>query len=128
MLMLVRYSLVISQEAAITIFKFARRFAFLNNYENIELLRDDFPFYIDDLEELRFYREEVYQLGESIFSLQNTTKLAKLYEATTILSLLAVIALLYNYVYFIIRGKKPIIPVVTKTVQRMIVDRGNQES
>ena len=83
--------------------------------------------YLDDLEELRSYREELIQLGESIFTLNDITKVTKLWESTTIFSFIGVIALLYNYMYFIFRGQKPIIPVVTKTVQRMMIDRNGKE-
>lgn len=127
-LMLFRYSLILSQEALTVIYKFTKRFFFLKKYKEIDLLRDDINFYIDDLEEMRNYKEDFFQLGESIFSLDDTTKITRVWEATTLFSLLGVIALLYNYMYFILRGQKPIIPIVTKTVQRMMIDRKGKES
>lgn len=127
-LMLFRYSLILSQEAVSVIYKFTKRFFFLRKFRKLDLLREDLSFYLDDLEELRNYREELLQLGESIFSLNDLTKITKLWESTTIFSFLGVIALLYNYMYFIFRGQKPIIPVVTRTVQRMMIDRNGKES
>jgi len=127
-LMLFRYSLILSQEAVSVIYKFTKRFFFLRKFQKLDLLREDLSFYLDDLEELRNYREELIQLGESIFSLNDLTKITKLWESTTIFSFLGVIALLYNYLYFIFRGQKPIIPVVTRTVQRMMIDRNGKES
>ena len=125
-LMLFRYSLILSQEAVSVIYKFTKRFFFLRKFQKLDLLREDLGFYLDDLEELRNYREELLQLGESIFSLNDLTKITKLWECTTIFSFLGVIALLYNYMYFIFRGQKPIIPVVTRTVQRMMIDRNGK--
>jgi hypothetical protein len=84
-------------------------------------------FFVDDLEDLRYYKETFLQWGESIFSLDDITKTIKINESLTIIPALGVIALLYNYVYFILRGEKPIIPVVTKTVRRMMVDRNSDE-
>ena len=127
-LMLFRYSLILSQEAVSVIYKFTKRFFFLRKFQKLDLLREDLSFYLDDLEELRNYREELLQLGESIFSLNDLTRITKLWESTTIFSFLGVIALLYNYMYFIFRGQKPIIPVVTRTVQRMMIDRNGKES
>jgi len=127
-LMLFRYSLILSQEAVSVIYKFTKRFFFVRKFQKLDLLREDLSFYLDDLEELRNYREEILQLGESIFSLNDLTKITKLWESTTIFSFLSVIALLYNYMYFIFRGQKPIIPIVTRTVQRMMIDRNGKES
>jgi len=126
-LMLLNYCMVMSNEITTLIYKFIKRFFFFNNVQSIDLLRDDVNFFVDDLEELRYYKETFLQWGESIFSLDDITKTIKINEYLTIIPLLGVIALLYNYVYFILRGEKPIIPVVTKTVRRMMVDRNSDE-
>lgn len=126
-LMLLNYCMILNREILVYLGRFLKRFLVLNN-QKIELLRDDFNFYIEDLEELRDYKERFLQLGESIFSLDNITKVSKIYEASTLIPLFGVIALLYNCMYFILRGQKPIIPIVTKTVQRMMIDRNGRES
>ena len=99
-----------------------------NRCFSTNLLRDDINFYLEDLEEMRVYQEEFFHLGESIFSVDDLAKTIKINESLSIISLLGVIALLYNYMYFIFRGQKPIIPVVTRTVQRMMIDRNGKES
>jgi len=126
-LMLLNYCLVMSNEITTLIYKFAKRLFFFTKAQKIDLVRDDISFFVDDLEELRYYKETFLQWGESIFSLDDITKTIKINESLTIIPMLGVIALLYNYVYFILRGEKPIIPVVTKTVRRMMVDRNSDE-
>jgi hypothetical protein len=126
-LMLINYCMVMSNEITTLIYKFAKRLFFFSKAQRIDLLRDDINFFVDDLEDLRYYKETFLQWGESIFSLDDITKTIKINESLTIIPALGVIALLYNYVYFILRGEKPIIPVVTKTVRRMMVDRNSDE-
>nr|YP_009131280.1 hypothetical protein [Trachydiscus minutus]AIB04134.1 hypothetical protein Ycf60 [Trachydiscus minutus] len=122
-LILLKMAIDLSHEATGIFFRFAKRFFFLGKLQKIELLRDDLHFYLDDLDE---DREELLYLGYNIFS--NIPKVAKLIEPTIIFSFLGVIALLYNYMYFIVRGQKAIIPFVTVIVQRMMVDRNGRES
>nr|YP_009550615.1 hypothetical protein Ycf60 [Eustigmatophyceae sp. Chic 10/23 P-6w]QAA11550.1 hypothetical protein Ycf60 [Eustigmatophyceae sp. Chic 10/23 P-6w] len=126
-LMLINYCIVMSNEITTLIYKFVKRFFFFTKAQRMDLLRDDINFFIDDLEDLRYYKETFLQWGESIFSLDDISKTIKINESLTIIPALGVIALLYNYVYFILRGEKPIIPVVTKTVRRMMVDRNSDE-
>lgn len=126
-LMLLNYCVLLSSEIITVIYKFTKRLFFYTKNQDLELFRDDINFYINDLEEFRYFKERFLQWGESIFSLSDLTRAINLSEASTIISLLGVIALLYNYVYFILRGEKPIIPVVTKTVRRMMVDRNSDE-
>lgn len=127
-LQLFRYSIILCQDTTSVLYKFTKRFFFIKKYQGLNLLQEDMNFYLEDLEESRLYREEILQLGESIFSVNVLPTVTKLYEPTTILSFLAVIALLYNYMYFIFSGQKPIIPGVTRIVRRMMVDRNSQES
>lgn len=126
-LMLLNYCVVMSSEITTLLYKFAKRFFFFRKSQAIDLLKDDINFFIDDLEELRYYKETFLHWGESIFSVNELAKTIKINESFTIISLLGVIALLYNCVYFILRGEKPIIPVITKTVRRMMVDRNSDE-
>lgn len=126
-LMLLNYALVITSDFLQIFYKFPKNLFSFTKYEKLDLLRDDISCYLYQLKCLRESKERFFQLGESIFSLTDLDKILKIYESTTIISLLGVIALLYNYVYFIVRGEKPIIPVVTKTVRRMMVDRNSDE-
>lgn len=125
--MLLNYALVMSSNFIMIFYKFPKRLLFFTKYQNLDLLRDDISCYVYKLKHLRRSRQRFLQLSESIFSLDDLNKTLRIYESTTIISLLGVIALLYNYVYFILRGEKPIIPVVTKTVRRMMVDRNSDE-
>jgi hypothetical protein len=125
--MLLNYALVISSNFIMMFYKFPKSLLFFTKYQNLDLLRDDISCYVYKLKHLRRSRQRFLQLSESIFSLDDLNKTLRIYESTTIISLLGVIALLYNYVYFILRGEKPIIPVVTKTVRRMMVDRNSDE-
>lgn len=127
-LMLFRYSVQLLLEVIIYSYRFTKRFFFLTKSENLNLLGDDLDFFLEDLEELREEREYFLHLGESLFSLKDATIITKIYETTTVFAFIGVIALLYNYVYFICRGRKPIIPVVTRTVRRMMIDRNGTES
>lgn len=126
-LMLLNYALAITSDFLQIFYKFPKKLLSFTKYEKLDLLRDDISCYLYNLKCLRESKERFFQLGESIFSLSDVDKILKIYESTTIISLLGVIALLYNYVYFILRGEKPIIPVVTKTVRRMMVDRNSDE-
>jgi hypothetical protein len=83
-LMLYRYSLLLTQEAITLIYKFTKRFFFLRKSQGMDLLRDDISSYVEDLEEMRLYKEEILQLGESIFSLDDITKITMIWESTSI--------------------------------------------
>jgi hypothetical protein len=100
-LMLLKMGIDVSHEATTVLFRFIKRFFFLGKLQKIELLRDDLHFYLDDLHE---DREELLYLGFNIFS--NIRNVIKIVEPTIIFSFLGVIALLYNYMYFIFRGQK----------------------
>jgi hypothetical protein len=122
-LILLKMGIDVSHEATNVLFRFIKRFFFLGKLQKIELLRDDLHFYLEDLDE---EREELLYLGINIFS--NMLNVIKIVEPTIIFSFLGVIALLYNYMYFIIRGQKPIIPFFTPMVKRMMVDREGRKS
>lgn len=120
MLMLLNHCIPIANEIVTILCKFLRYFFFLHESQNMNLLRDDMQFFVRDL--VRFKRVRNRILGEKFYEKDSLYKILKITDALSLVSFLSVIALLYNYVYFIIRGKKPFIPVITKTVQRMMVD------
>lgn len=126
-LMLLRYSMQVFLEAVIYSYKFTKRLFFLRKVENFTLLGDDFDFFLEDLEDLREERETIIHMGESLFSLEDHVLITKIYETSTVFAFIGVIALLYNCMYFICKGRKPIIPVVTKTIRRMVIDRNDKE-
>lgn len=124
-LILLNHCVAIANEIVTILYKFSTSFFSFSESQNIALLKDYMKFFVKDLRKFKYKRNR--RLGESFFAIEDVYKILKISESLSLVSLLSVIALLYNYVYFIIRGEKPFIPVVTKTVRRMMSDSNGDE-
>jgi len=123
--MLLYQSVGIVHEIVTTLYVFVPGFFGFNELQNINLVKNYMKFFAKDLNRFKNVRDRV--LGESSVTMDSVYKIVKITDTFTIFPFLSVIALLYNYVYFIIRGEMPFMPIVTKTVRRMVTDRKADE-